>query len=132
MAGPEPPVHEPANTLKPEAAASASTRDEVARAADAGEEARVVRVLDERQHLVEQRVERRVGVAGLLGRRAAERGPQLGRVADPDRRKVADALEMLDDAVDQAVAEAAHLVGRQRKHRAMITARIAQAAVRCS
>ena len=96
-------------------------RDEVARAADAGEEPRVVGVLDERQRLVEQRVERRVRVARLLRRRAAERRAQLGRVADPDRRKVADALEMLNDAVDQAVAEAAHLVGRQRKHRAMMT-----------
>ena len=70
-------------------------------------------MLDERQHLLEQRVERRVGIARLLGRRAAERGAQLGRVADADRRKLADVLEVLDDAIDDAVPEAAHLVWRQ-------------------
>ena len=78
-------------------------------------------VLDEREHLVEQRVERGVGVAGLLRRRPAQRGPQFGGVADPDRRKVADRLEVLDDAIDEAVAEAAHLVGRQGEHRRMFT-----------
>ena len=46
-------------------------------------------VLHERQHLLEQGVERGVGVARRLRRRAAERRAQLVRVADPDRRQLA-------------------------------------------
>jgi len=43
------------------------------------------------------------GSPGRLRRRAAERRPQPGGVADADRRLVADPLEVLDDAVDDRV-----------------------------
>ena len=47
----------------------------------------MVAVLAEREHVVEQRTERELGVAGLLGRRAAERRAQRAGVAVADRRQ---------------------------------------------
>jgi hypothetical protein len=89
--------------------------DVVARAPDAREEARMVAELDERQHLVEEPVELGLGVAGLLRRRPAEALAQRFGVTGAHRRQLAELLEVLHDPVDHAVAEAAHVLGRQRQ-----------------
>ena len=73
----------------------------------------MVAVLAEREHLVEQRPERELGVAGLLGRRAAERRAQGAGVAVADRRQRGEPFEVVDDPVDDEVAEAPHVLRRQ-------------------
>jgi hypothetical protein len=71
--------------------------------------------LHERQHLLEEGVQGGVRVARCLGRRAAQRGAQLARLADPDGWQLSQALEVVDDAIHDPVTEPAHLVGRQRQ-----------------
>ena len=87
----------------------------VARTADTSEEPRMVGGLDERQHLIEEGVERGVGVARVLGRRSPEGGTQLRRVPHADRRQLVDRGQALDDPVHDAVPEPAHLVRRERQ-----------------
>ena len=72
-------------------------------------------MLDERQHLVEEHVELAVRVPRLLGRRPAEALAQRFGVADAHRRQLVEPLEVLHDPVHDAVAEAAHVLGRQRQ-----------------
>ena len=58
--------------------------------------------MPERQDLVEEELEHGVDVAGFLRRRTADRRPQLGRVADAERRACVERVRVLDEAVDQA------------------------------
>jgi hypothetical protein len=71
--------------------------------------------LHERQHLFEEGVERGVGVARGFRRRPAECRPQLLRVADADRRQLAEPGQAIDDPIHDPVPESAHLVGRERQ-----------------
>jgi hypothetical protein len=75
----------------------------------------MVAVLPERQHLLEQQLERALRIARLLGRRAAERRAQRRGVTGADRRQIGERFEVIDDPVDDQVPKAPHLVRRQRK-----------------
>jgi hypothetical protein len=75
----------------------------------------VVGALTPRQHLLEQRRELPRGVAGGVGRRAADRGHQRIRLCDADRRDFAEPLGVRHEPVDELVAEPAHLLGRERE-----------------
>ena len=70
----------------------------------------MVAVLAIREHPLEQRLERLLGIAGLLGRRAADRRAQLLDPSRPHRRQLAQPLDVSDDPVYHEMAEAAHLV----------------------
>jgi len=73
----------------------------------------VVAVLHVREHLAGEQVERGVDVARRLGRRLAQKRVELGGRTGADRRRVAQALEVRDDEIDDAVPEAPQLLGRQ-------------------
>ena len=68
-----------------------------------------------REHLAGEQVERGVDVTRRLGRRLAQQGVEVGRRAGADRRQIAQALEVGDDEIDDAVPEAPQLVGRERE-----------------
>ena len=101
-------------------------RDVVRRRADAGEEARVDRARRPRQHLVEQPVQGGVRIAGRLGRRPTQSRTQRRGLPHDHRRLGIERLQVVHDAVDHPVAEAAHLLGRElqrRGHRQIVTDR---------
>ena len=60
---------------------------------------------------VDQRLHRLERISRRLRHRAAERRAQILRGPDLDRGAFAVLLEVLDDAVNDPVAEAPHLVG---------------------
>ena len=64
-----------------------------------------------REGNVDQRLERGHGIAGLARYRAAQDAAQFGRIAAADRRPVRSVFVMLDDTIDDPVAEAAHVGG---------------------
>ena len=101
---PAPPVQLPAKALWPVPIRSARTRDRVARAADAGEEPRVVGALAAREDLVEERVD------GLVADRSGRRGRGRCVLANAgsarrDRRLLVERLPAVHQPVPDVVAE---------------------------
>jgi hypothetical protein len=74
-------------------------------------------VLHVRQHVGEDAVERRVGVARAVGRRPRQALAQLAGVARADRRELGQPLPVLDERVDDAVPEPPQLFGVERQRR---------------
>ena len=70
-------------------------------------------MLHVRHDVGEQQVERGVRVARPVGRRTAEPLAQGLGVGALQRRAAGQLLPVVDDRVDDAVAEAAQLLGRQ-------------------
>ncbi len=75
----------------------------------------MVGALTPRQHLLEERRELLGGVAGGVGRRAADGRAQRIRRSHAQGSAVVEPFEVLHEPVDERVAQPAHLVGWQRE-----------------